>query len=105
MLKDQQKAAVWLDDDWARRILGAPSVGPDISRWVAIGTLIERASEGIWLESGRIEEWQYKDMKHVNTVAWKFTPPTLLLRWHTIITVLVFGEKDSDKEFGFKLDR
>jgi hypothetical protein len=101
MLENKQRVAVWLFDQWARALLAAPPpAADDQSRWVAIGSLVDSAPQGIWLNSGRIEEWK-SDGK--TRVAWKFTPPTLLIRWEAIITVQVV--EGDEKEIGFKIDR
>lgn len=99
VIENKARVLVWLDDDWARRILGAPSRGPELSRWLAMGSVVDSAQEGIWLNSGRIEEWLFDGAR----VAWKFSNPTLLLRWVAIITVQIV--EGDGKDIGFKPDR
>ena len=64
-----------------------------------MGSVVDSASEGIWLNSGRIEEW----LADGTRVAWKSSNPTLLLRWREIIRVQIV-EGDA-KDIGFKPDR
>ena len=98
MLENKQRVAVWLLDEWARALLAAPASQVQ-SRWVAMGSVVEVVPQGIWLASGRIEEWKPDDKR----VAWKFTPRTLLIRWEAVITVQVF--EGQEKGIGFKAGR
>jgi hypothetical protein len=101
MLESQQRVAVWLRDSWGRELMGAPPI-PTMeapSRWVAVGTVVENAPQGSWLNSGRFEEWTPDGTR----TAYKFKPPTLLIQWAAIITVQVVD--GDEKEIGFKPDR
>jgi hypothetical protein len=80
-----KQATVWIEDDWARRITGAKSRGPEPSRWFAVGTVDEVDVGGIWLTSQRIEEHQSYSK---TVVAYKKSKPrTLLIRWKDVVLV------------------
>lgn len=98
MLKKGDSVFIWLFDDGARAVLGAPpTTQGQKSRWVAIGSVID-ADDDIWLDSGRIEEWKSDGSK----VAWKFSPKRFLVRREFIVTVQLV--KSGDNTIGFKAD-
>ncbi len=94
------QVAVWLFAEWARAILGAPKRKGKPSRWVALGKREhdEPLLDGIWLDSGLIEEWRPNGKK----VPWTFTPRKLLLRRDAVITVQ--DMEGEGKLIGFKAE-
>ena len=97
-LENKQRVAVWLFDQWARTLLGAPGAASP-SRWVAVGKVVEVVPQGVWITTKRIEEWKPDGTKD----AWKSTPRTLLIRWEAIITIQMVEGNESD--IGFKPGR
>jgi hypothetical protein len=98
MLENKQRIAVWLFDEWARALLGAPSSSRP-SRWVALGNVVEIAAQGVWISSERIEEWKSDGQR----AAWKFTLRTMLIPWDAVITVQVID--GDERDIGFRAER
>ena len=101
MAKKNPKVAVWLLDDWARRIVGAKPADEDSppSRWAVQGVIVEEVSAGVWLKADTIDEFRplHAGVKQVN---WIFNSDQLLVKWDAIITIQIFEGPNID--IGFK---
>jgi hypothetical protein len=64
----RRDVAVWLDDGWARLIVGAvPAQKP--SRWAIQGVIVEEVAVGVWPKADTVQEFRplAKGMKQVNS--------------------------------------
>jgi hypothetical protein len=94
----RRDVAVWLEDGWARLIVGALPVEQS-SRWAVQGVIVEEVGVGLWLKADTIEEFRPLD-RGVKQVNWMFKSEQLLIKWEAIITIQAF--EGGDKEIGFK---
>ena len=100
MDEKSREVAVWLYDDHARLIVGAPPAPANKpSRWAIQGTIVEEIGVGLWVRTYTIQEFRPVAIG-VKQVNWQSTSTELLVRWDAIITIQ--GFEGGAKEIGFK---
>ena len=86
-MKPHQQVAIWLHDPAAKLFLGLDAKRP-VSRWVAVGTVLEMASPiGVWLDVSFVEERRLGPKGKSKRVRYGVKPGQCLIRWEYIITI------------------
>lgn len=104
-MEQRLNVAVWLKDEWARLIVGAPPAKTP-SRWATQGEIVEEVAVGLWLKTDTIKEFRpgaeefRPGAGRMKQVDWMFKSSQLLIRWEAIVTIQAF--EGDDKEIGFK---
>ena len=94
-MAERRDVAVWLHDESARVIVGAPSAATP-SRWAVQGEIVEEVGAGLWLKANTVEEFRPGG----GQVNWLFKSSQLFIPWHAIVTIQAF--EGGAKEIGFR---
>lgn len=88
---------VWMVDDWLKLLMGSSEAPRKGKRWVVWGMCEgECPGVGIWVEVDKVKEG---GVTALDPVEWRADKPLVwLIRWHWVITIKVYGEREEVKE-------
>ena len=82
-----QQVAIWLHDHAAKLFLGL-NAKHSVSRWVAIGKVVDLPSSpiGVWVDVTYVEERRPSTKGKIKRIRYDVKPGQCLMRWDYMIT-------------------